>query len=110
MKCPECERTGQRSKLYMPNGYVSTLMGGTQTYCDEDGHRHHHEVNHSSGQGHCSNDHILDFTLSTKCPAPNCGYGTPQRITLVPPRPAEPEPKYITFERTITFPRDFGNP
>jgi hypothetical protein len=52
MRCPECERTGQRSKLYMPTGYFSTAMGGTETFYDEDGHLHHHEVNSSRGRGH----------------------------------------------------------
>lgn len=108
MKCPECERTGQRSKLYMPSGYCSTLMGGTRTYYDEDGHRHHHEVNSSRGQGSCSNGHILDVTLSTKCQAPGCDYGSSQRIAFVPPAPVKDDvgPKsYHTFTGTIAIPK-----
>lgn len=83
MRCPECERTGQRSKLYTPTCYISTAMAGAQTCYDEDGNRHHHEVNSSGGRGQCSSGHTLDFTASTKCPAPDCDYGTPQTITLV---------------------------
>lgn len=110
MKCPECERTGQRSQLYMPTGYSSTLMGGSQIFYDEDGHRHYHEVNTSHGQAHCSNGHVLNVTCSTKCKAPDCDYGTPQTMTLVPPRPPAPEPEYITFENVqITFPRELGD-
>jgi hypothetical protein len=101
MRCPECERTGQRSKLFMPDGYLTTDMGGSRNYYDEDGHRHSHEVNSSSGQAHCSNGHILSVQLSTKCKAPGCDYGTPQTITLVPPKPAEPEPAYITFDDNL---------
>lgn len=106
MKCPECERTGQRSKLYMPDGYVSTCMGGSQGFYDEDGHRHYHEVNSSHGQAHCSLGHILTVDLSTKCKAPGCDYGHEQTMTLVPPRPADPEPtSVITFEDVqIKFP------
>lgn len=85
MKCPECERTGQRSKYYPPNGWCSTLMGGTRTYYDEDGQRHHHEVNTSRGQGNCSNGHVLNVTASTKCPAPGCDYGHEERISVVAP-------------------------
>lgn len=108
MKCPECERTGQRSKLYTPTGYYSTAMGGTQTYFDEDGHHHHHEVNSSSGRGHCSNGHTLNLTLSTKCQAPNCDYGTPQTITLMPPRPVEPEPSYTKLDNLMVEGRALG--
>lgn len=104
VKCPECVRTGQLSKLYMPNGYTSTLMGGTQTYFDEDGVRHHHEVNTSRGQGSCSNGHILDFIASTKCPAPECDYGHPTKVTFVAPEPPKPEPEYVEFKNlTISF-------
>lgn len=109
MKCPECERTGQQSKFYMPDSYCSTLMGGTQTYYDEDGHRHRHEVNSSAGWARCSNGHVLSVVLSTKCEAPDCDYGTPQTITLVPPRPAEPELEYTTLPYVqFTIPREPG--
>lgn len=110
MKCPECDRTGQRSKFYMPDSYASTLMGGSQSYYDEDGHQHYHEVNSSRGQAHCSTGHILSVALSTRCKAPGCEYGHEQTITLVPQRPAEPEPepKYIVFEGQITIPRHLG--
>ncbi len=111
MKCPECELTGQRSKLYTPDCYVSTLMGGSETYYDEDGHRHYHEVNSSRGQAHCSLGHILNVERSTKCQTPGCEWGHEQRLTLVPPRPAEPEPSYITLDNvTFTIPREPGNP
>ena len=94
MKCPECERTGQRSKFYMPTGYSSTAMAGSEDYYDEDGHRHYHEVNTRGGQAHCSNGHVLNVTCSDKCQAPGCDYGSPQTITLVPPRAPEPEPSH----------------
>lgn len=83
MKCPECERTGQRSKLYMPTSYFSTAMGGTESYYDEDGVHHFHEINDSGGSGSCSQGHILNVSLSTKCPAPGCDYGHLTRIELV---------------------------
>lgn len=83
MKCPECERTGRQSKLYMPDSYFSTAMGGSETYYDEEGQYHHHEVNSSSGQGHCSNRHTLNVVLSTKCQTPGCGYGSLLSITTV---------------------------
>jgi hypothetical protein len=82
VKCPECERTGQQSKLYMPTSYFSTAMGGSQDYYDEDGHHHYHEVNRSRGTGHCSNGHTLNVDLSTKCKAPGCDYGFPQNLTV----------------------------
>jgi hypothetical protein len=93
----------------MPDGYFSTGMGGSQSYYDEAGHKHYHEINSSSGQGHCSNGHILNITLSTKCEAPGCDYGTPQTITLAPQRPPRPEPEYITFDNVrIAVPREPG--
>ena len=100
MKCPECERTGQRSKLYMPTMWSSTAMGGSQSYYDEDGELHYHEVNIRSGRAHCSNGHEHSVTASTKCAAPGCDYGTPQKMTLLAPRPPEPKPEYITFNAT----------
>lgn len=81
MKCPECERLGERSKLYMPDCYSSTAMAGTRTYYDEDGHRHHHEVNSSHGWARCSNGHRLSVRASDKCPAPDCDYGSPMTMT-----------------------------
>jgi hypothetical protein len=83
MKCPECERTGQKSRLYMPTSYFSTAMGGTETYYDEDGHRHHHEVNRSGGVGNCSQGHRLAVNASTKCQAPGCDYGEPFSVELM---------------------------
>jgi hypothetical protein len=82
MKCPECVRMGQQSRLYMPTSYFSTAKAGTETYYDEDGIWHHHDANRSGGTGWCSQGHTLDVMLSTKCPAPNCDYGDPQTITL----------------------------
>lgn len=82
MKCPECVRTGQRSSLTVSDGYVSTVMGGSQTYYDADGYRHHHEVNESRGQWRCSNGHVLDVVLSTRCGAPACDYGHELTLTL----------------------------
>lgn len=106
MKCPECERTGQKSKLYMPDFYSCTDMGGSQDYYDEDGHHHYHEVNHSSGQGRCSNGHLLDVVASTKCEAPSCSYGREQTITFTGSVPVEPERQYITLPfKTFASPR-----
>ena len=82
MRCPECERTGQPSRLYMPDCYGSTAMGGSQEYYDEDGRHHYHNVNRSSGQANCSSGHTLTVRLSTKCPAEGCEYGSPQSIEL----------------------------
>lgn len=113
MKCPECERTGQRSKLYMPDCYFTTAMGGTETYYDEDGQRHHHEVNHSSGQGRCSNGHLLNFSRSTKCPAAGCDYGFPHQVTFQPPQTPGPHPllnphSCIELNTTFAVPRELG--
>jgi hypothetical protein len=66
----------------MPTSYVSTAMGGTETYFDEDGHRHHHEVNRSGGRANCSNGHVLNITLSNRCAAPGCDYGHERVITV----------------------------
>lgn len=82
MKCPECEATGQKSKLYMPTAYISTAMGGSQSFYDEEGNRHHHEVNRRGGIGRCSNGHQLNVDLSTQCQAPGCDYGEPFSIEV----------------------------
>jgi len=82
MKCPECERNAQKSKLNMPQGWTSTLMGGSRNFYDEDGNHHYHEVNSTRGQAVCSNGHRLTVTQSTKCLAPECDYGHPQTMEL----------------------------
>lgn len=108
MKCPECERTGQRSKLFMPDAYMCTAMGGSQSFYDEDGEKHYHDINSAMGQGHCSNHHLIDVTRSTKCAAPGCNWGHEQTMAVRPPQPAKPEPTYFKFDTTISFPSGMG--
>lgn len=50
MRCPECVRTGQRSEYFPPSSWFSTAMGGSESYFDEDGEKHYHEVNSLSAE------------------------------------------------------------
>lgn len=82
MRCPECVRLDEQSALYPPSSWTSTAMGGSKHYYDEEGVEHRHEVNRSHGTGRCSKGHVIDWALSTKCPAEGCDYGSPQEITV----------------------------
>lgn len=83
MKCPECERTDQRSKFYMPTTWMMTAAGGSQDYYDEDGEHHYHEVNRGKGQAHCSEGHYFKIGKSTQCSAQGCDYGSPESVELI---------------------------
>lgn len=59
MICPECEKTGQKSKVY--GGFGLTTAMFSPGYYDEDGNYHHHDPNTTTSKYNCSNGH--DFTV-----------------------------------------------
>lgn len=55
MKCPECEKEGKKSCVYIGGTFV-TLMS-VFSYYDEDGNHHTHNPNTSTTNYSCSNGH-----------------------------------------------------
>ena len=70
-KCPFCEKEGKKSKLYS-GGAMQTLMGGSESFYDEDGKKHYHEINTTTRDYHCSNGHYFTRKYKQKCPS--CDY------------------------------------
>jgi hypothetical protein len=71
MKCQKCVDAGLRSKVYAPNGGVSTSMAFA-TYYDEDGFYHMHDPNIHTETWSCSNSHRWSRSWQVGCPALNC--------------------------------------
>lgn len=55
MRCPECEREGKKSKVYV--GMSTRTLMGWQPYYDEDGKFHNDDPNHTTTEYDCSNGH-----------------------------------------------------
>jgi hypothetical protein len=66
MKCPECEKEGERSCVYDLGGRT-TLMGWMPFY-DEDGRYHSHDLNETTHSYRCSRGHYWEVTS----PPPVC--------------------------------------
>lgn len=71
MKCEQCVAEGKTSRVYGGDSCVSTLMGGGESYYDEDGKRHKHDPNGNTYSYHCSNRHTWSRTTYLEC---WCGY------------------------------------
>ncbi|KAB7755227.1 hypothetical protein [Mycolicibacterium mucogenicum] len=72
MKCPECVKTDQRSKVYC-HGSSSTSMGWSPFY-DEDGEYHQHNPNSGEKYYKCSNGHSFTTPVRQACPNPKCHF------------------------------------
>ena len=72
MKCPECEKSGERSTVRGGGGF-STAMG-VDTYYDEDGTFHRHDPNYTTRIMRCSNAHEWDAATPNRCPAEGCDW------------------------------------
>jgi hypothetical protein len=105
MKCPECVKSGQRSKFYTDGMGYSTAMGGSQSYYDEDGAEHYHDVNTHSSSWWCSNGHRFDRSGCPECSG--CDYGG-YSWKLLPAIVEPPESTYMTFTGTFSVPREPG--
>lgn len=66
MKCPECEKEGKVSKLYV-DGIFKTCAGGSQYYYDEDGNYHIHDINRATQRSHCTLGHVNVVEIENKC-------------------------------------------
>lgn len=73
MKCPECEKEGQRSTVFSGGGTV-TLMSYTP-FWDEDGVYHVHDPNTHGTNLSCSRGHKWSLRRLAPCGAPGCNYG-----------------------------------
>lgn len=58
MKCPQCEKEGKRSRVYVGQSY-STLLGWTPYY-DEDGNWINNDPNTTTTSYHCSEGHFFN--------------------------------------------------
>lgn len=68
MKCPECEKEGKLSKVWV--GPESTTLLQVKEFFDENGVYHYHDLNVTTRNFTCSNQH--SFIVSGKvaqCPA-----------------------------------------
>lgn len=81
MKCPVCEKSGQKSKVF-PHGGTSTLMY-YQPYYDEDGIYHHHDMNNHTQYYSCSNGHRWMVYSKKQCPAEGCDFGSKESIRII---------------------------
>ena len=82
MKCPECERQGMVSKLYLQYGPTTDMA--THEFYDEEGKYHFHDPNSSTTIFKCTNRHVGAISQSRKCPS--CDYGDREpRVQILKP-------------------------
>ena len=62
MKCPECEKLGLKSKIFV--GASSSTLLAAMPYYDEEGNYHYNDLNTTSTSYTCSNGH--SWTESNK--------------------------------------------
>lgn len=55
MKCPECQKEGKTSRVYV--GATSSTLMGFAPYYDEEGNHHHNDPNIRTTEYRCSNGH-----------------------------------------------------
>jgi hypothetical protein len=68
--CPECSRKGLRSVVTI--GELSITLMAVHDFYDEDGKRHHHDMNTRTTRYSCSNGHHWTEQRRTPC---WCGWG-----------------------------------
>lgn len=87
MKCPECEKSGERSFFYEDECCISTAMC-SHSYFDEDGREHRHNPNTRSLGAHCSKGHEFRIKLRSLCRVPDCKWNNgrlAREMTLTQP-------------------------
>jgi hypothetical protein len=72
MKCPECVREGERSRVGS-HGATRTAMG-VERFWDEDGVAHVHDPNKTTESFSCSRGHRWQVSAKPPCPADGCDY------------------------------------
>lgn len=70
MKCPKCEAEGEKSKLFVGAGY--TTLAAVQTFYDEDGTYHSHDLNTCRTAYECSRGHSFTLSEVKSCPQEGC--------------------------------------
>lgn len=65
MICPQCEKAGVRSQVFLHNA-VRT-MNDYPTFFDENGRLHHHDANTTTAVYRCSRSHRFETRESGKC-------------------------------------------
>jgi len=71
MKCPECVKAGQKSKVY--TGYGTTTTMFCPSFYDEEGKFHSHDTNRRSMTYACSNGHSWVAEEANTC---QCGWSS----------------------------------
>jgi hypothetical protein len=71
VKCPECVKEGERSRV-SDDGCSSTLLGGGGPFWDEDGNKHIHDPNRITQHYHCSRGH--HWAERGRAPCPSCDW------------------------------------
>ena len=70
MICPECQKQGLKSKAYI--GTSATTLMYCQSFYDEEGRLHHHDLNTTTTVYSCSNGHKWVDKTGGEC---WCGWG-----------------------------------
>lgn len=65
MKCPTCEGSGERSKVYLSPAYRSQMS--IETFYDEDGDLHTHDPNEAVTHYRCTSGHHWTSTYVQEC-------------------------------------------
>ena len=67
MKCAECEKAGETSRVYVGMGMTTSMF--CQPYYDEQGIYHHHDLNITTQSFSCSRGHAWAATVPNHCPS-----------------------------------------
>ncbi len=78
---PTCPKCG--AELISGQGATrTTLAMGSRGY-DDEGKRHNHDPNWSTGTYECENDHTVKRRTRKSCPAEDCDYGGEEELSVV---------------------------
>ena len=72
MICPICREQGLKSRV-TDHGSSRTLMGGNETFWDEEGNYHFHAINKTTTSYSCSNGHNFYTKGYQPCPMGDFG-------------------------------------
>lgn len=71
MRCPECEKEGEKSTVIDPMGGATTLMA-VHAFWDEEDRHHHHDPNATTTSYSCSRGHKWSVSHRDGCPVKDC--------------------------------------
>lgn len=72
MKCPHCEKNGQKSSVEFVRN--TTTMLAVRSFHDEEERQHYHNPNVSHKIYQCSNGHPITTDENVPCPVAECDW------------------------------------